>query len=280
MLHVMWTELNIFLKSHLRRFHSLLKKILAPWMNSQTGFPPVLKRVSGSLFWLHPRFLTERTRDIQPLVFHWITRFLRPGDIFFDVGAHCGWMALKAARCVGAKGKVVAFEPAPVLFTLARYHQKINRLHQLIIIPQAVSNQDSDGALFYVLNDGMSFRNSLTIGSENVPYVSPGEKKALKVPATTLDTFFSNTGLIPTLIKIDVEGAEMLVLEGAQQLIERYHPALIVAIHPYWLPAHQSADQLFTFLSRYGYSCKESHIVWMDDIPVGDYLFSTRRDQG
>jgi hypothetical protein len=86
--------------------------------------------------------------------------------------------------------------------------------------------------------------------------------------------------LIPTLIKIDVEGAEMLVLEGAQQLIEKYHPALIVAIHPYWLPAHQSADQIFTFLSRHGYSCKESHIVWMDDVPVGDYLFCTRGDQG
>jgi FkbM family methyltransferase len=187
---------------------------------------------------------------------------------------------LKGARCVGGKGKVVAFEPAPILFTLASYHQRINGLRQLEIIPQAVSDQDSDGALFYILNDGMSYRNSLTIGSENVPFVTPGEKKALKVPATTLDTFISNTGLIPTLIKIDVEGAELLVLKGAQQLLDKYHPDLILAIHPYWLPSSHSADQIFTFLSRYGYGCTESHIVWMDNMPVGDYLFSRDGAQG
>jgi hypothetical protein len=86
----MWIDLNIFLKSYFRPLHSFLKKFLATWMKSQTGFPPVLKCIGGSLFWVHPRFLTERTHDIQPLVFQWITRLLRPGDIFFDVGAHCG----------------------------------------------------------------------------------------------------------------------------------------------------------------------------------------------
>lgn len=145
----MWIKANAFLKQRLPHLHSWMKKAWMAWLDARNGFPPVPKRVAGSLMWIHPRLLTSDTINIQPLVFHWIDQRLQPESIFFDVGAHYGWMSIKAAKRVGSVGRVVAFEPAPVLVGLLNYHKKFNRLSQLTIIPKAVADREGESAPFF-----------------------------------------------------------------------------------------------------------------------------------
>jgi FkbM family methyltransferase len=236
----MWVETNAFLKQRLPRLHFLLKKAWTVSLSTWSGFPPVPKRVGGTLFWAHPRLLTSDTSVTQPLVVHWISQRLQPGEVFFDVGAHYGWMSLRGADRVGPAGHVVAFEPSPVLVGILNYHKRVNRVAQMTIDARAVSDHDSKSATFFLLNEGLSSRNSLTIGNDNAPFVSQPEKTVLMVSTVTLDSYCRETDLIPSLVKVDVEGAELMVLEGAQQLMANYHPDLIVAVHPYWLPPGQN----------------------------------------
>jgi FkbM family methyltransferase len=168
----------------------------------------------------------------------------------------------------------VAFEPAPTLAGMLNYLKRVNRLTQLTIVPKAVTDCDGKSVAFFLLNRGLSSRNSLTIGKDDVPFVSPEEKTTVMVSTVTLDGYCRETGLIPRLVKIDVEGAELMVLEGAQYLMTNHHPDLIVAIHPYWLPPGQDAGIIFDLLARCGYHLQESHVIRFREMDVGDYLFS------
>jgi hypothetical protein len=80
------------------------------------------------------------------------------------------------------------------------------------------------------------------------------------------------TQLIPAAIKIDVEGAELLVLEGAKTLLKRYRPILMIAVHPTWLPPDQTAGRLFALLRSFGYQVIDSRVVRYEEAEFGDYL--------
>lgn len=89
-----------------------------------------------------------------------------------------------------------------------------------------------------------------------------------------LDSFCAREGLTPDVIKIDVEGAEGMVLRGAAEILRRFRPILVISTHPYWLPASESADELFEVLAGYGYHVKDSHVVRFEGYEIGDYVFS------
>jgi hypothetical protein len=92
------------------------------------------------------------------------------------------------------------------------------------------------------------------------------------IETITLDTFCGELGRTPDLMKIDVEGAELLVLRGATQLLHKFHPAIILAVHPYWLPAGHSSRQLFELLSEDGYRIYNSEGSPVQDLQDGEYL--------
>jgi hypothetical protein len=75
------------------------------------------------------------------------------------------------------------------------------------------------------------------------------------------------------MIKIDTEGAEIWVCQGARRLLAQHHPALIIATHPTWLPNGQKIDDLFELLSGYGYRVIDSEELQHYDAISQDYLF-------
>jgi hypothetical protein len=100
----------------------------------------------------------------------------------------------------------------------------------------------------------------------------------IDVACTTLDSFVSASGVIPDVVKIDVEGAELLVLEGARRVLEAHHPALILGVHPYWLPHAHSVHQIFDLLNDFGYRVEDQHVLPFDNSYLADYLCIYRRD--
>jgi methyltransferase FkbM-like protein len=73
-------------------------------------------------------------------------------------------------------------------------------------------------------------------------------------------------------VKIDVEGAELLVLRGASKLLRESCPAIILAVHPYWLPKDQSTRQIFEFLTTHGYTVYDSTGKVVNYVQYGEYL--------
>jgi len=223
---------------------------------------------------VHPRLLSLDTTDFEPHISRWIMANLRPGAVFFDVGAHFGWLSLKAARRVGRNGRVVAFEASAPAVEILSYHQRVNRLPQMNIIAKAVSDTD-DAEIFYLLDEGLSSRNSLMTGASGLPFLDGPEKpakSASRVPAIKLDTYCEAAQLRPDVIKIDVEGAEGKVLRGASEILRRFRPALVLSTHPYWLPPSESVEAILDMLAGYGYRVNDSHIVQFQGYEIGDYL--------
>jgi FkbM family methyltransferase len=164
---------------------------------------------------------------------------VKQGAVFFDIGAQAGYHTLLAAELVGASGHVFAFEPVPVNIEHIRRHVELNGIRNVTVVESAVS--DVDGTIRF------STGTNLLSG-----HISP--EGNVDVPVVSLDTQIEQ-GLLPDpdFIKIDVEGAELKVLQGARQTLSRRYATLFVETHQ-WLPAYKSSHRdCCDFLRRLGY---------------------------
>lgn len=231
---------------------------------------PVPKRIAGRRIWTQRRFI--HSEQPEPHIVDWIRQCCQSGDTFFDIGAHYGWISIAAADCVGPSGRVIAFEPAPALLDVLTFHKRINRLRQVDVVPKAVSAVSGADIPLFLVNGGLSFRNSLTTGDDDVPYLLPQQKTGIQVPSISLDNFCLESGVIPDVIKIDVEGAELLVLYGAERTLAEHSPALIIGVHPFWLPKQQRAEEIFDFLRGHGYEICREHVIDFNGSYLADYF--------
>jgi FkbM family methyltransferase len=258
----MFGAINASLKKHTPGLHHLLKRSA-----SRAGLP-LPKMLWGRVVWTHVQL--QRQIVWGDSVLRWITDYLKPGDTFFDVGAHHGWMSMVAARQTGRNGRVVAFEPSPSSVHFLRYHKRINRLTQMEIVPKAVTKADATGTSFNLVGDGDAVMNSL-VEIEEVKS-DPRGSTVIQVESISLDSYSQQTGLAPAMIKIDTEGAELWVCEGAKRLLAESHPVLVIATHPTWLPEGQRIEDLFSLLSSYGYRVVASETSRYKEADFGDYL--------
>lgn len=141
-----------------------------------------------------------------------------PGALVVDVGANLGFFTVRFARWVGPGGRVVAVEPEAG--HVARLVARLRRREmdgRVTVVPAAATN--SVGRTHLVINQlhPMDHR----IGAAGV-----------EVAAVTVDSVVDGDPRPVTLIKVDVQGAEQLVLDGARQTIARHRPALFVEVDP------------------------------------------------
>lgn len=222
----------------------------------------------GRPVWIHPHQWNHVRWDKN--VLNWITEYLSPGDVFFDVGAHQGWLSVAAAQRIGPRGRVVAFEPSPVLVECLLYHKRVNRLAQMEIVSKAVTKADSPATPFILEGNGDSVLNSLV----EIDEVKNGPRGSTVIPveAVTVDSYSQQTGLVPRVLKIDTEGSEIWVCQGAKKVLTHDKPVLIVATHPAWLPAGQKIEDLFALLKAYGYRVVDSDALQYEKTEFRDYL--------
>jgi FkbM family methyltransferase len=146
-----------------------------------------------------------------------ITRTVRPGAVFLDIGAQAGYYSLLASRLVSETGRVVAFEPDARNLGYLKEHVRLNEAGNVTVVEAAASDA-SGTARFAAESSGFSGTLSGT-GSAIVQTVTiDGLIEAGTVPA-------------PNYIKIDVEGAEFRVLCGARRVLKAARPTLFLAVH-------------------------------------------------
>lgn len=151
---------------------------------------------------------------------------LSEGDTVVDVGAHWGYYTLLAASLCGSTGRVFAFEPHPANFTLLTKSLQANHFANVMAVQKAVSDRVGETNLFLSRH---SVRHSICGVPDHWRVGSDYGQDNLKVDVTTLDAFFSKTALRPRVVKIDVEGAEPLVLNGMQSLRDGNSSLVLVA---------------------------------------------------
>ncbi len=143
--------------------------------------------------------------------------FIKPGMTVFDIGANAGFYTLAFSRLVGDRGKVWAFEPLAENVKSLLKHVMINQLRNVTVVQAAVS---SEIGITGFQTSGHTCTGSLTEGG------------SYRVPTVSLDGSITQHGLpIPDLIKIDIEGSESSLLEGAKKLLEKKTTTLFISLH-------------------------------------------------
>lgn len=158
-------------------------------------------------------------------------RFIVPGSNVWDIGANVGVFAIAAAHRAGGCAEVVAVEPDPFLASLLQRSalHGDNQDLQISVLCLAVSNE-TGLARFLIAARGRS-SNSLEQAEQRTQ--AGGIRFVQHVPTTTLDALLAHFRC-PAFIKIDVEGAEAIVLEGADRVLSECRPTLYVEVGPTW----------------------------------------------
>lgn len=182
------------------------------------------------------------------------TEAILPGDIVLDVGAFIGVYTLLAALRTGERGHVFSFEPSPDACNILRRHVHINGLgRRVTIMPCAVGERDAQ-CTFYVDKtlSGINSMNSLSSAALTHNGDNPYQPQAIETAMIRLDTFLAERKIAPAVIKIDVEGAELQVLEGLGEWLSR-KVTILVEMHPYAWPSMGASEwDLLKLARRYG----------------------------
>lgn len=181
---------------------------------------------------------------------------LGPADVFLDVGAHIGLFAVEVARQVGTAGRVIAFEPSPDTAARLRRNVLLNGLEDVIDVLQVALAKDDEVRPLYgsPLRPGDPGMRSLFGEGEPVSHVQVRSLDSL-VQSGALDSVSAIHA-----VKIDVEGAELLVLEGMKDTLSAFKPRLVfVETVPTLLRRTGSTDaRVVELMNEIGYVAVES----------------------
>jgi len=194
-------------------------------------------------------FRVERFGDEEENTRHLVDQ-IRSDDVVFDVGACIGMIAVHAA----AKGAhVVAFEPDPSYRRRLQRNLRLNRLHRRVRVePMAITDRVGPVTLF---TDGVEGW-SPSLGTK-------GGRGSVEVPGTTVDAYVAASGLRPTILKVDIEGAEGQALEGASRTLAGDHPPRLVflELHPEYLPQFATTrEAVLKHLTEAGYEPAQQQV--------------------
>jgi FkbM family methyltransferase len=178
-------------------------------------------------------------------------RLVKPGMVVVDIGANIGYYSLIAAKSVGRYGSVYAFEPEPNNYDLLLKSIEINGYDNVIPVHKAVSNKQGRVKLFV---DKVSPVHP-SLSEVNIDY----KAGFVEVEAITLDSFFDDfvKDSRVDLIKMDTQGAEGLVIEGADKILTSNNLKILMEFWPYGL-SNLGTDplNLLNTLRNYGFKLK------------------------
>jgi FkbM family methyltransferase len=155
---------------------------------------------------------------------------VRPGQVVYDVGANIGFFTILCARLVGPEGRVFAFEPMPANVATLRHNIAMNGLENVTVVEKALSFSSGTAELF--ISPWPAFHSLNVEGAVKRDNRGRDAGAPIVVETVTLDGFLrGHGGPVPDLVKLDVEGAELLALEGMRETLRTRAPLLVCELH-------------------------------------------------
>ena|SRR2546425_1011120 len=178
-----------------------------------------LTYVQGHKMYLDSSYSLEFSIDgiWEPLETDLVKKEIKKGDIVLDIGANIGYYTLIFAKLVGKEGKVYAFEPDPNTFALLKKNIEMNRYGNVVLEQKAVSNKTGKIKLYL---------SSYSV--DNRTYDSGDGRKYIEVESMRLDDYFKNDDEKISVVKMDIQGAEGIAIEGMPMLLEKNEKLKII----------------------------------------------------
>lgn len=172
--------------------------------------------------WAVGKIIWEK-KEYEPHVAVAIRRILKPGMVFVDVGANIGYFSLMAAQIVGNQGRVLSFEPNQQNCGLLHLSARSNGFENIDIYPYAVAEKETN-----FLYDSLASNGVLSEFNQDLEVLNSNR---ILVRSVRLDEAIRDVRKVH-VIKIDVEGAEYRVLQGAEKILREHHPILFSEFSP------------------------------------------------
>jgi FkbM family methyltransferase len=183
-------------------------------------------------------------------------KLISPRDVIYDVGANIGFYSLIFSKLVGGSGQVHSFEPSRREFLSLAENVKLNCMNNVFLNQLAVSNCSGTSEMTVFNNQTFGAYN--TLGRPNHHKVLKENARKEVVRTITLDNYYAMCrGLKPSIIKIDVEGAELSVLSGGKNLLcANDAPVLVLEICDETLEGLGNfRNEVNELLKEYSYNC-------------------------
>ena len=175
---------------------------------------------------------------------------LKPGQNFVDIGANIGYYSIIASKLVGNKGKVIAFEPEPLNFSILKNNIELNHLDNITAINCGLGSEAGKFSLFISPENRGDHRS----------FNSDHNRQAIDIDIRTGDKVFCENESPLHFIKIDTQGFEANIIKGFQESIEKNaaHLSMIVEFWPYALKENgTSANELLNTLKGFDFKVEE-----------------------
>lgn len=199
-------------------------------------------------------------REYEPELTRKVLENVKPGQTFIDVGAHIGYFSLLASKLVGETGQVHSFEPSKEIFKVLKENKTENMsISQFAVFSETKQRLHHDF--------GLRFSAYNTIRAS---WVARKPEDRYLVYAVSLDDYVATNELKPDFIKIDAEGSEFDILQGATKMIDKFHPMITTEA----LTGEENSPTA-KFLREKGYSPD------IEKIPENEYvniLWSWKKD--
>jgi FkbM family methyltransferase len=187
-------------------------------------------------------------------------------ECFLDVGGHIGLVTMPVAGVISATGTVHTFEPAEANLKHLNSHIQKNKITNVFVIESLVGDVDEENVGFYE-QPSATGQNALAVKKDHYKY-----KKTIR-NQISLDSYCEVNSLSPDIIKIDVEGAEWFVLNGARKILKKYKPKIFLSLHPVELTLlGKSVDSVINIINEVGYDVYNIDGTKVTNFKLEEYL--------
>lgn len=184
-----------------------------------------------------------RRGSYEPFETDFISSLIKEGDVVVDAGANIGYYTLLLAKLVGNTGKVYSFEPNPSSFNILRKNIKKNGINNVQSFDVALCDNNGHGKLY--INDYNKGDNRI--------YRIDDKQDGITIKNASLDQIIPPHEHVD-FIKMDTQGAEVLILKGMKRILKNYRPMMIIEYWPIGLKrARTGAKELLEILTANGY---------------------------
>jgi FkbM family methyltransferase len=211
--------------------------ILKRKLPKEFGSRPILVTPEAGL-----RYWKLSLDNVDPMLYEFSKKYVYDGAIVWDIGANLGFFTLTAAEKVGRNGNVIAFEADIFISNILKNTTKLNLDRNIDVFPLAIS-QNTGIAQFNIAQRSRS-TNYLDTGVGSTQ--TGGIRETYNVFTTSLDDL-SKIIPLPNIVKIDIEGAEMLLFKGASDFFNLTRPIILCEVSP------NTYDYIQDFLNLRGY---------------------------